>query len=522
MSSVELFTREEVLAGLSAKRARALLRAFGQSRSPCASIGQIERYAHEWAPLVPDNSRLRAAVARLLGQKYRFTQRSIPGIRRALGLDEPAVQRAYERQYGEPLEGIYAPQVRASERLRWLMVGVGKWLDRLPPFWFAFAFTFTETVGMSDTTWQSAKNHAARVLGNARRSSRALSRPAALRSGLNPIHVNLESTVGQWLKRVMRLPFKRHSQVDPMAAALQAGALFNANEQFDPEVLQELRNVVRRTGSLSDVEQRVLGDYQRNHWINRVLRQEVSEKPHLLHRIQESVPGIDLETYRKQLDAATRTGQLTRPTRTWRGVRGHHALDYLWSKGNLTGGEFQERGFVSLSVSRPVAEEFAFSPDPRDYSSTELPPNRYVLDVLLPEGSHVASDLVEGRQGELLLPRGSRFKVHLAEQREGYRYVRAELLVKQPKPFAPPAITSRGHFIRVSYEAETEGPGVLGLFELPDALWEIAPWVLRRGEVGLAEATGHLRQDETDVRAALDCLVCHGVLQRVGDVTEPR
>src|SRR5262249_35200765 len=38
---------------------------------------------------------------------------------------------------------------RASERLRWLLVGVGQWLDRLPPFWFAFAFTLTETVGMS-------------------------------------------------------------------------------------------------------------------------------------------------------------------------------------------------------------------------------------------------------------------------------------------------------------------------------------------------------------------------------------
>src|SRR5262249_10158471 len=98
---------------------------------------------------VPDNPRLRAAVARLLGQNYRFTRRRTRGIRRALGLDEPAVQHAYERQDGEPLERIYAPQGRPSERPRWVLLGVGKWLDRLPPFWFAFAFALTETVGMS-------------------------------------------------------------------------------------------------------------------------------------------------------------------------------------------------------------------------------------------------------------------------------------------------------------------------------------------------------------------------------------
>jgi hypothetical protein len=76
--------------------------------------------------------------------------------------------------------------------------------------------------------------------------------------------------------------------------------------------------------------------------------------------------------------------------------------------------------------------------------------------------------------------------------------------------------------LRVSHEADTEGTEVPGLFELPDALWQLVPWVQRRGELTLAEATAHLRQDETGVRAALDALTFVGVLQKIGDDAEPR
>lgn len=44
----------------------------------------------------------------------------------------------------------------------------------------------------------------------------------ARRGTLNELHVNLETNVGGWLKRLFKLPFKRHSRVDPMAAALTA------------------------------------------------------------------------------------------------------------------------------------------------------------------------------------------------------------------------------------------------------------------------------------------------------------
>jgi hypothetical protein len=194
MSTGELFTREEALAGLPARRAhfllylieiqtarlvarqwdlptldltpaigvwrpalladeqpsdgtsrdddRGLLTPFGQGRDrlPPPSIWEIERYASEWASLVPENPSLRAAVGRLLGEKYRFTQRAIPGIRAALGLDDPAVQAAFERVHGRPLASIYAPHLPMAERLRRTPAALGKRLSALPPFWFAFVF----------------------------------------------------------------------------------------------------------------------------------------------------------------------------------------------------------------------------------------------------------------------------------------------------------------------------------------------------------------------------------------------
>src|SRR5438132_12977611 len=137
----ELFTRSEVLGGFSAKRTRLLLfqienwtaylmmqgrravsrylteetaekqdLAFFESlvegREPSIrpTIRDLERYAPDWQSLVPRNLTLQAALARLLGQKYRFTQRDIPHIREALGLDCAAVQQAVSYQYQQPLD----------------------------------------------------------------------------------------------------------------------------------------------------------------------------------------------------------------------------------------------------------------------------------------------------------------------------------------------------------------------------------------------------------------------------------
>jgi hypothetical protein len=174
----ELFTREEVLAGLPARRASTLLfliesrtahmvaqsrqamerflteeaaeerdlaflEAFALGRDPPLrpTIQHLERYAPQWAYLVPDNPRVRAALTHLLGQKYHFTYQAVPGIRAALGLDDEVVQQAYQRLYREPLETIFAPRPTPVDRLRWTWTALAKWLESLPPFWTAFALT---------------------------------------------------------------------------------------------------------------------------------------------------------------------------------------------------------------------------------------------------------------------------------------------------------------------------------------------------------------------------------------------
>ena len=180
----ELFGRDEVLAGLPARRANALLfliesrtahlvarsrqameryltedaaqqrelaflEAFALGRDPPLrpTIQDLERHAPAWAELVPKNPRVQAAVAHRLGQKYEFTQAAVPGVRVALGLDEPEVRNAYERLYHEPLETIYAARPGISNRVRWAWSALSAWLENLSPFWTAYSLTLTETVG---------------------------------------------------------------------------------------------------------------------------------------------------------------------------------------------------------------------------------------------------------------------------------------------------------------------------------------------------------------------------------------
>jgi amino acid permease len=174
-----LFTREEALGGLPARRAQALLfliesrtahlaarsqqtvapfpterseqerelaflEAYRLGRDPPLrpTIQQLEQYAVEWAELVPENVRLRAALARLIGRKYAFTRQSVPHLRQALGVDRPDVLAAYQRLYSASLVEIYALAASPLERVRWAWANVGRWLTGLPPRWFAFIFTF--------------------------------------------------------------------------------------------------------------------------------------------------------------------------------------------------------------------------------------------------------------------------------------------------------------------------------------------------------------------------------------------
>ena len=66
--AMERFLTEEA----AQERALAFLEAFALAREPPLrpAIQDLERYSSQWASLVPDQPRLRAAVAHALGEKY--------------------------------------------------------------------------------------------------------------------------------------------------------------------------------------------------------------------------------------------------------------------------------------------------------------------------------------------------------------------------------------------------------------------------------------------------------------------
>lgn len=182
----DLFSREELLGGLPARRAsmalftiearaahfaaraqqamvrfateesfeeqeRAFLDAMMHKRDLPAqpSIQDLERFAPDWTPLAPADTGVRAALAHLLAEKYRFRFRDVPQLRAALALEDPAVKQAYQRMYGKPLDSIYAPRVSPQEQLRWVYAHISNRLENLPPSTSAFALTLTETIGGS-------------------------------------------------------------------------------------------------------------------------------------------------------------------------------------------------------------------------------------------------------------------------------------------------------------------------------------------------------------------------------------
>lgn len=134
-----------------AEKEQAFLSALAQGRDlPLQPVIQdIERFAPEWASLVPSDERQRATLANKLANKYRFRRQDIPAIRKALGLDNDGVKRAYQRLFQKPLDTIFVTSIPLSEKIRWLVSRLTDKLERLPPFWTAYSLTLTETVGGS-------------------------------------------------------------------------------------------------------------------------------------------------------------------------------------------------------------------------------------------------------------------------------------------------------------------------------------------------------------------------------------
>ncbi len=132
------------------ERERAFLAALAEGREAAVEtcIQDLELYAKDWQPLVPDDANLCAAVAHLLAKKYRFTLRNVPALRRALGFDTQQVQYAYQQQYNQPISTIYIPENRPADRIRWAWARLAARLENLPPFWMAFLLTLPGQAGL--------------------------------------------------------------------------------------------------------------------------------------------------------------------------------------------------------------------------------------------------------------------------------------------------------------------------------------------------------------------------------------
>jgi len=121
----------------------------GQREQPqkIITVRQLERYAPQWASLVPEDPKLRTALAWAMSEKYALSPTHTPQINQALGLDTAAVRQASHTQFGKPIEEAYSGALPISQKAGWGLHRLTQSLENLPPFWAAFAMILTETVG---------------------------------------------------------------------------------------------------------------------------------------------------------------------------------------------------------------------------------------------------------------------------------------------------------------------------------------------------------------------------------------
>lgn len=119
----------------------------GESRAR-VSIRDMDHFAPNWRELVPADPYARAAIANLLRRDFVFTRQMIPQLRESLGLDDADVSRAYMEVFGRPLDTVYVTQLPVAERVRAAGHRLSVRLERLPPFWIAFALTLPVGPGL--------------------------------------------------------------------------------------------------------------------------------------------------------------------------------------------------------------------------------------------------------------------------------------------------------------------------------------------------------------------------------------
>jgi hypothetical protein len=125
--------------------------AFREHRSPPRRprVHDLERYARDWAELVPAPPDERAQLAHAIAGRHRLPRDRVPGLRAALHLDDPAVRAAYEHRYGRPLDDLFTTRLGAGDRLRWAVHALTTALERLPPFWLTVVLTVTVSLPVS-------------------------------------------------------------------------------------------------------------------------------------------------------------------------------------------------------------------------------------------------------------------------------------------------------------------------------------------------------------------------------------
>jgi len=122
--------------------------AVGRAHLPPPTIQEIERYAPQWAILVPAAPPIRATLVHLLGEHYPFPAQTTAAIQSALGVETAAVQQAYQQLYQRPITTVFAPQVPWWEGIRWRWAAFSQRLEGLPPFWLTFFLTLPAVSGL--------------------------------------------------------------------------------------------------------------------------------------------------------------------------------------------------------------------------------------------------------------------------------------------------------------------------------------------------------------------------------------
>jgi len=129
-------------------------------------IQDLERHAQHWKDAIPGDPKTRAAIIRMLGQKYRFAYQDVPNLKAALGMDAQNVGAAYQSMFGRSIESVYFHETPPDNRPFWIQNP--EWADiaSLPELETEFELVFLKR---GDTLFkQGAKSDALYVISGGR------------------------------------------------------------------------------------------------------------------------------------------------------------------------------------------------------------------------------------------------------------------------------------------------------------------------------------------------------------------